>query len=231
MNGVAVAGSPERGATAAALQPREEHPSTLQHDLVQGVAGLLRNEEGADLHVSCGALRIYCHSLVLRLRCPSLLSALEEPSEDEDATELRDSRGHRRPSLPSLPADLAPGPFDTLLTYLYTDTLSDGFTDEHLGPLIEACGRYELPRLAELCERRLQGELSPQRAPGVLSLAQQAGATRLQHATEAYLAEELDACLAAGTFAALFCIPGMLVFAAAFHPQAPLLTTYLPGTY
>ena len=37
--------------------------------------------------------------------------------------------------------------------------------------------------------------------------------------------------IAAGTFAALFCIPGMLVFAAAFHPQAPLLTTYLPGTY
>ena len=152
------------------------------------------------MHISCGGLRVYCHSLVLRLRCPSLLRALEEPSADGDHTGPQG--GHcRQLELQSLPGDLKQGPFDTLLTYLYTDTLSDGFSDEELGPLVAACELFELPRLAELCERRLLDGLSPARAPAVVSLAQRAGATRLLHATEAYLAEELDPCLEAGAFA------------------------------
>ena len=119
------------------------------------------------MHISCGGLRVYCHSLVLRLRCPSLLRALEEPSADGDHTGPQG--GHcRQLELQSLPGDLKQGPFDTLLTYLYTDTLSDGFSDEELGPLVAACELFELPRLAELCERRLLDGLSPARAPAVV---------------------------------------------------------------
>ena len=105
------------------------HPSTLQRDLVQGVAALLRSEEGADLHLSCGGKSVFCHSLVLRLRCPKLLHALDRV----DAP--RDSSGRRMLTLPSI---LSPGPFSTVLAFIYTDALSDGFTDEQVQEALKA---------------------------------------------------------------------------------------------
>ena len=191
-----------------------EHPSTLQRDLVQGVSDLLRSEEGADLYLSCGGRTVFCHSLVLRLRCPKLLHTLDR----EDAP--RDSSGRRMLTLPSL---LLPGPFGTVLSFVYTDVLCDGFVDEHLGPIIAACERYELPRLQELCEQRLRDGLSPERAAAVVALAQKAGAARLLGAAEAYLAEELDACIAAGAFAAL--PPAQCARVLALRFAAPLVPT------
>ena len=190
------------------------HPSTLQRDLVQGVAELLRSEEGADLHLSCGGRSVFCHSLVLRLRCPKLLHTLDRV----DAP--RDSSGRRMLTLPSI---LAPGPFGTVLAFIYTDALSDGFAEEQLAPIIAACERYELPRLQEFCELRLRDGLSPERAAAVVALAQKAGAARLLGAAEAYLAEELDACIAAGAFAAL--PPAQCARVLALRFAAPLVPT------
>ena len=181
---------------------------------MQGVADLLRSEEGADLHLSCGGRSVFCHSLVLRLRCPKLLHTLDR----EDAP--RDSSGRRMLTLPSI---LAPGPFGTVLAFIYTDTLSDGFEDDQLAPIIAACERYELPRLQEFCELRLRDGLSPERAAAVVGLAQKAGAARLLGAAEAYLAEELDACIAAGAFAAL--PPAQCARVLALRFAAPLVPT------
>ena len=188
-----------------AALPDVEHPPSLADDLVRGVASLLRSETAADLHVQCGGREFWCHTLVLRLRCPPLLRDLERADEeiDDGGRERRDSFGCRRLTLPSLPSGLSPEAFDTLLAFCYTDELSDGFAEAQLASLVEVSERYGLPRLLELCERRLQARLTPETAHGALALAEEAGAARLLRAAEEFLAAELDACVAAGAFSAL----------------------------
>ena len=188
-----------------AALPDVEHPPSLADDLVRGVASLLRSETAADLHVECRGREFWCHTLVLRLRCPPLLRDLERAFEevDDDGRERRDSFGCRRLTLPSLPSGLSPEAFDTLLAFCYTDELSDGFAEAQLASLVEVSERYGLPRLLELCERQLQARLTPETAHGALALAEEAGAARLLRAAEEFLAAELDACVAAGAFSAL----------------------------
>eukprot|EP00966_Prymnesium_polylepis_P080477 1864742-Prymnesium_polylepis.1 len=62
-------------------------------DLIEGVSALHRTADGADLLIRCAGAERACHSLILRLRCPKLLEALQESVVAQTPIERRRSSG------------------------------------------------------------------------------------------------------------------------------------------
>ncbi|EER91604.1 BTB/POZ and MATH domain-containing protein 1 [Sorghum bicolor] len=172
---IIVAGLPRAEAAAAfvvAVPPLE---------LPQHLGALLLAGKGADLRFLVGDKTFAAHRCVLGARSPVFDAMLFGQMKEGTATEncIRID-------------DMAPQVFQTLLHFIYTDSLPETIEQDDSGAtmaqhLLEAADRYDLQRLKLICEDRLCQQIDVSTVATTLALAEQHHCQALKEACFEFL--------------------------------------------
>ncbi|OQU91279.1 BTB/POZ and MATH domain-containing protein 1 [Sorghum bicolor] len=155
-------------------------------DMHRHYRDLLLSKEGADVKFRVGGKTFSAHRLVLSTRSPVFKAELFGPMKESTSTKAIRIE------------DMEPEVFDTLLTFIYTDTLPETKEGEECAMaqhLLVAADRYNLERLKLICEDKLCKYIDTDSAATILALAEKHNCHGLKDACFAFLssAKNLDA--------------------------------------
>ena len=139
----------------------EARPDAPPSDLRRHLGDLLASGEGADVTFQVAGETFSAHRSVVAARSPVLKAKLSAGTAAAACVRID---------------DVAPQVFEALLHFVYTDSLPEapGQDDVFMGQrLLEAAGRYGVPRLRPICEEKLCRLVQVDTAAPMLLFAQQ----------------------------------------------------------
>ncbi|XBI84815.1 hypothetical protein VPH35_093038 [Triticum aestivum] len=154
----------------------DEETRVPPSDLHQHLGDLLKNKDAADLTIQVGRETFSAHRCVLSARSSvfkaELLGAMKESSA----------------ASPIEICDMEADVFESLLTFIYTDSVSPVLDVVMAGHLLVAADRYNIERLKQICEQKLCNQIDSGMVATSLALAEQHGFHRLKEACLQFLA-------------------------------------------
>ncbi|XP_037438537.1 BTB/POZ and MATH domain-containing protein 2-like [Triticum dicoccoides] len=154
----------------------DEETRVPPSDLHQHLGDLLKNKDAADLTIQVGRETFSAHRCVLSARSSvfkaELLGAMKESSA----------------ASPIEICDMEADVFESLLNFIYTDSVSPVLDVVMAGHLLVAADRYNIERLKQICEQKLCNQIDSGMVATSLALAEQHGFHRLKEACLQFLA-------------------------------------------
>jgi len=162
--------APEKGELAVTPGPKLEG-SSLSDD----IKSLWSSKSSSDVLIVAGGKEFSVHRSILAARSPVLRSMFSTGMAEASTATVEIT-------------DISPEALEILLEFLYTDSFARQDAEPQLtGDVLKAARKYEVPRLASLCEARAMTAINVESVAEWLMLAVMVGAEQLKAACMRFL--------------------------------------------